>query len=165
VTAVGDDEPLALHERPDVLALRDEPDPVTYLREFAHVTRVVGDRLAPLQHMLRSAALVDAEAADMLAAVNDQRYTGQGVVAQGVRGRRALRASLSEQEAHDIIYGLMSPELRRVLMHERGWSADHYEQWLADTLCATLLKPARDRRTRQQTDRSTDDPTGSLDSC
>ena len=140
VTAVGDDKPVALHERPELLALRDEPDPSTYLRGFAHVARVVGERAAGVQHMLRTAAIVDPEAAGMLATLNQQRYTGQGIVARGVRDRGALKSTLSEAQATDVIYALMSPELRRILRHERAWTADQYENWLADTLCATLLQ-------------------------
>ena len=140
VTAVGDDEPVALHDRPGLLALRDEPDAAAYLRGFAHVARVVGERAASLQYMLRSAAVIDPEAANMLATLNEQRYTGQGAVARGVRDRGALKSTLSQAQATDIIYGLMSPELRRILRHERAWTADQYESWLADTLCATLLE-------------------------
>lgn len=141
VTAVGDDEPIALHDRPDVVALRQVRDPSAYLRGYAHVAQVVGERTAALHHMLRSAAAVDAEAAEMLDTTNAQRHAGQGVVARGVRERGALRASLGEREAQDIIYALISPELRRILRHEREWSAGRYERWLADTLCATLLDP------------------------
>lgn len=153
LTAVGDDEPLALHERPDVLALHTEPDPIKYLAGFARVARVVGLRLAPIQEMLGSAAVVDSDAADMLDVINQQRYAGQGLVAEGLVQRRALPLSLTQDDAHDIIYGLMSPELRRVLMHERQWSADRYEKWLADTLCATLLGKPRSQRSRSSTNR------------
>jgi len=140
VSAVGDDEPVALHERPELLALRDERDPSAYVRGFAHVARVVGERAAGIQQMLRSAALVDSEAAEMLATLNQQRYTGQGIVARGVRDRGALKSSLNEEEATDVIYGLMSPELRRILRHERAWTAERYETWLGDILCAALLE-------------------------
>ncbi|HZC52630.1 MAG TPA: helix-turn-helix domain-containing protein [Mycobacterium sp.] len=133
VTAVGD----------------DEPDPVKYLAGFARVARTVGVRLAPIQQMLRSAAVVDSDAMEMLELINRQRYAGQGVVARGLVERNALAPSLTEDRAHDIIYALMSPELRRVLMHERQWSADRYEKWLADTLCATLLSTPRPRRSRR----------------
>jgi AcrR family transcriptional regulator len=141
ITAVGDDEPIALHERPEVLALRDEPDPTQYLAGFAHVARVVHERIEPVRRMLHSAAPVDADAAAMLAAIHQQRYTGQGIVARALLDRGALRHGLTEDEAHDIIYALMSPELRNVLMGERGWSADRYEGWLAATLRDTLLEP------------------------
>jgi AcrR family transcriptional regulator len=149
VTAVGDGEPIAVHARPEVLALREEPDPARYLAGFAHVARVLHERLAPVQQMLRSAASVDPDAVDMLAAISEQRYAGQGVVARGLVERNALRDSLSEDDAHDIIYGLMSPDLRHVLMTERHWTAQRYEMWLAETLCATLLRPAKQSQSRR----------------
>lgn len=142
VTAVGDDEPIPVHGRPDVLALRAEPDPARYLAGFAHLARVLHDRLDPMQQMLRTAASVDPDAADMLATIREQRYAGQGVVARGLAERNALRKTLSEDDAHDIIYGLMSPDLRHVLISERRWTAERYEGWLAETLCATLLAQA-----------------------
>jgi AcrR family transcriptional regulator len=148
-TAVGDDQPVALHARPEVLALRDEPDPGKYLAGFAHVARVVHERIEPVRRMLQSAAAVDAEAAAMLAAIHKQRYAGQLVVARGLAQRGALRDGLTEQQAHDIIYGLMSPELRNVFVSERRWSGDRYETWLAQTLRDTLVgAPVVKRRER-----------------
>jgi AcrR family transcriptional regulator len=140
VTAVGDDVPVALHDRPEVLALRDERDARRYLAAFARLVRVLHERLDPVHRMLRSAAPVDPDAAAMLATIREQRYAGQGVVARGLVERRALKGSLTEDTAHDIIYALMSPELRHVLIDERGWTHDQYEAWLADCLCATLLE-------------------------
>jgi AcrR family transcriptional regulator len=142
-TAVGDDEPIALHERPEVLALRDEQDPAKYLAGFAHVARVVHERIEPVRRMLHSAAPVDPDAASMLATIQQQRYAGQGIVARTLAERGALREGLTEDEAHDIIYALMSPDLRNVLIGERGWSLDRYETWLAATLCDAVLQRAR----------------------
>lgn len=142
VSAVGDDEPVPLHERPDVLALREEPDPARYLAGFAHVASVVLERFEPVRKMLVGAAFVEPDAAAMIAVIQQQRYAGQGVVARGLVDRAALRDGLTEDKAHDIIYTLMSPELRNVLLDERSWSVDTYEAWLACTLCDTLLKPA-----------------------
>jgi AcrR family transcriptional regulator len=143
VTAVGDDEPVALHDRPEILALRDEPDPVKYLAGFAHVARVVHERIEPVRRMLHSAAAVDPEAAAMLAVIAQQRYAGQGIVARALVERGALRKGMTGDEAHDVIYGLMSPELRNVLIDERGWNLDRYEAWLAATLCDALLARPR----------------------
>ena len=146
LTAAGDDEPVALHERPEVHALRDERDPVKYLTGFAHVARVVHERIEPVRRMLHSAAPVDPDAATMLAAIHEQRYVGQGVVARGLVDRGALRDGLTEEQAHDIIYALMSPDLRNVLLNERRWSVAHYESWLARTLCDTLLRAGGTQR-------------------
>jgi len=137
--AAGDDEPVALHDRADVVALGTESDPARYLAGFAHVARAVYERIEPVRRMLAAAALVDADAAAMVATIRHQRYAGQGRVARGLVERAALRDGLDEHAAHDIIYALMSPELRNVLTDERGWTGDRYETWLAETLCDTLL--------------------------
>jgi hypothetical protein len=60
----------------------------------------------------------------------------------------ALADGLTEPDALDIIYTLMSPEVHHILAVERHWSADHYEQWLARTLAAALLPPAPDDQHR-----------------
>lgn len=150
ITAVGDDAPLAVHDRPEVLALRDEPDARRYLAAFARLARVLHDRLDPVQRMLASAAPVDADAAAMLATIRDQRYAGQGLVAAGLAERQALKDSLTQDEAHDIIYALMSPDLRHVLVDQRDWTGDQYEAWLADTLCAALLAEPVGKATKRQ---------------
>lgn len=144
VAFVGDDQPIALHDRPEIKALRDEPDARLFLAGFARLTREVLDRSGALQQVLRDAAQVDPEAAELLAAINGQRYTGQANVARGLVARDALADGITETHAHDTIYVLMSPEVRQILTVDREWTADQYEQWLRDTLCATLL--GRERR-------------------
>ncbi len=39
------------------------------------------------------------------------------------------------------MWTLISPDVYRLPFLERGWSEDRYEQWLADSLTATLLCP------------------------
>jgi hypothetical protein len=82
---------------------------------------------------------VDAEAAKLLEKKRQERANGQARVVDGLRRRKALRTELDAGQALDVVYALMSPELHRVLTVERGWDEQRYEQWLGDTLCATLL--------------------------
>jgi hypothetical protein len=89
--------------------------------------------------MLRSAAVVDADSAGMLATLKKQRFAGQGAIVRGLIVRKALRPGITDKEAHDVIYGLMSAELRTVLLEERRWTAKRYEAWLADAMCDLLL--------------------------
>ena len=56
---VGDDEPIAMHERPAVRAAFAETDPRRLLTGFAHVCRELLDRSAPIQQVLRGAATAD----------------------------------------------------------------------------------------------------------
>jgi AcrR family transcriptional regulator len=141
VAFVGDDEPLALHDRPTARGAAAEPDPRRMLAGYAKVAREVLERSGPLQQVLRSAAEVDPDAAALLAQVNEQRLAGQARVARGLVERSALAAGLTEAAATDTIYALMSPELHQVLTVERAWSQDRYERWLADALAALLVRP------------------------
>src|ERR1700731_1428115 len=136
---VGDDLPLALHDRPDAMSAAAETDPRRLLAGYAHLARTVLERSASLQHMLRTAAAVEPSAAELLADNRRQRADGQSRVVTALRRLGALTPSLSDAIALDIVYGLMSPELHWVLTDDRGWSHDRYEQWLALALFSMLL--------------------------
>jgi AcrR family transcriptional regulator len=140
VAFVGDDEPVAFHERPAVRAALDEPDPRRVLEAFAHLCAELLDRSGALQHVLRSAAEVDPGAAELAERTWRQRHLGQSRVARELVRRRVLPNGTSEKDAADIIYALMSPEVHRIFTVERGWSGDRYERWLADALCGMLLR-------------------------
>lgn len=148
VTFVGDDQPVALHDRPDARAAAAETDPRRLLAGYARVASGVLERSGPLQQMLRAAAAADPECAGLLEATRQQRIDGQSRIAGLLAAKNALADGITEPEALDIIYALMSPEVHHILAVERRWSADHYEQWLARTLAAALLPPHARRSAR-----------------
>ena len=51
----------------------------------------------------------------------------------------ALAPGLDAARAADILWTLNHPDLWHLLVGERGWTPDAYEQWFADTACAQLL--------------------------
>lgn len=53
-----------------------------------------------------------------------------------------LRDRLDPQRTTDIVVGLRSHDLYRLLVLEQGWSPEDWERWVTDTL-ATQLLPAR----------------------
>jgi AcrR family transcriptional regulator len=140
VSFVGDDQPIPLHERPTAQAAAGEQDPQRLLAGFAQLCREVLDRSAPMQHVLRTAAVVDPDAAQLLSTFTRQRLAGQARVARALKARNALAKGITERQALDVIYTLMSPEVHRMLTVERLWTADEYQRWLTGTLCATLLR-------------------------
>lgn len=151
VTFVGDDQPVALHDRPHARAAAAETDPRRLLAAYARVARGVLERSGPLQQMLRTAAAVDPECASLLETTRQQRLAGQSRIARALAAQNALADGLTEPDALDIIYTLMSPEVHHILAVERHWSAGRYEQWLACTLAAALLPPhARPARPSEQ---------------
>jgi AcrR family transcriptional regulator len=135
----GDDENMALQDRPEVAALLAESDPRKQLAGFARISVAINTRSADVHRILVSAAGSDAEAAALLAEYARRRDAGQGQIAGLLDREQALRPDLTERDAADIVHALMSPELYRMLVIERGWTPRRYAKWLAETLAAQLL--------------------------
>jgi AcrR family transcriptional regulator len=139
VSIVGDDEAVAMPDRPQVRALLAEPDPRDRLIRFAALLRDLMARAAPVHRLLADAARSDADAAALLADIARQRQDGQRRVARSLARSGALRPGLRERDAADIIYALASPEVYGLLVLDRGWSGARYGHWMAATLSDQLL--------------------------
>ena len=140
--AAGDDEAVAMGDRPGVRDLLAHQDPHEQLAGFARLSREVMARLAPIQRILLAAAGSDPQAAALLAEHTRQRQVGQARVAHALATTGALRAGVTERDAADVIHALMSPEVYLLLTTDRGWSPDRYQTWLADTLTQQLVDSA-----------------------
>jgi AcrR family transcriptional regulator len=134
----GDDRPVALPERPAIASLFAEPDPHRLLAGFAGVTTAINVRTNDVYRVLVSAAGSDPAAAELLDDLRQQRDQGQGGVARALARGRALKPKLRERDAADLIHALMSPEVYGLLVRDRGWSPERYQQWLTTTLTEQL---------------------------
>jgi len=135
----GDDQPLAVQERPDIASLFAEPDPHKLLAGFAGVTTGINQRTNDVYVLLMSAAGSDPAAAELLGEIRQQRDQGQGRIARSLSRAHSLKPGLRERDAADLIHALMSPELYRLLVRDRGWSPERYQEWLATTLTQQLM--------------------------
>jgi AcrR family transcriptional regulator len=142
ISVAGDDEAGPLAGRPQVQALLADPDHRSQLAGFAAITRGIMARTEPVYRILASAAHSDPEAATLLAEQTRHRRQGQGGIARFLAQAGALRPGLRERRAADIIYALMSPEVYRLLVGDRGWSPEQYQEWLGGTLIDQLLPPS-----------------------
>ncbi|MGE2691783.1 TetR/AcrR family transcriptional regulator [Mycolicibacterium pulveris] len=139
VSIAGDDQPVALPQRPKVQTLLADTDPRSQVAGFVAIASEVNSRAAPVYRILVGAASSDPDAAALLEDLNRQRRTGQGRLARALGRAGALRPGLREAEAVDSIYALMSPEVYRLLVVDRGWSPRRYERWLTQLLVDSLL--------------------------
>jgi AcrR family transcriptional regulator len=135
----GDHQPLAVQERPDVASRFSERDPRKLLAGRAGVTTGNNQRATDVYVVLTGAAVSDPAAAALLDDIRQQRDRGQARIARALARAHALKSGLRERDAADLIHALMSPEVYRLLVTERGWTAQRYEQWLATTLAQQLL--------------------------
>ena len=134
----GDDQPLAVQERPDVASLFTEPDPHKLLAGLAGVTTAINQRTNDVYRVLTSAAGSDPAAAELLSEIRQQRDQGQGQIARSLSRAHALKPGLRERDAADLIHALMSPEVYRLLVGDRRWTPERYKQWLATILTQQL---------------------------
>jgi len=139
IAAVGDEEPVAVLERPWVDELRHDPDPQGQLRRWVRGGRHIAARVAPLWEVARNAAPADPDIAAQVQhyktlTLQAHRYFVTVLAANG-----RLRDGLDPQRAADIVFGLLSHELYRLLVIEQGWAPEDWERWVADTLAAQLL--------------------------
>lgn len=125
----GKDNPVQALEREYVLAIDAEPDAGRKLELYAHASRLIQERLAPLFLVLQAAAPTDAELASVWADIAQRRARNMGLFAQALAETGALAVSLDE--AADVIWATASSELFVLFVHERGWTAEHFETWLA----------------------------------
>ena len=130
----GDDEPVAFGDRPDVRAAQAEQDPAALVRAFARIGSDFMVRSSAIMHVLATAAQVDQDAAQLLEEIRRQRHVGQSRIVGALAALGALDPGLPYDDATDIAYVALSPDVHRILTVERGWTRQQYEQWLARSL-------------------------------
>jgi len=142
VALVGDDEPVALPDRPASRRVMAEPDAARMLAGYAAILTTVSGRLAPMYEVVRAAPGTDPAARKVWDKVRAERRIGARNVVRLVEDRGALREGLDPNAAADVVFVLIDPGNYQVLVRERGWRPKAFEAWLGETLRAHLLGPA-----------------------
>ena len=128
ITVGGDDQDIVFHERPEVLAIRNEPDLAKRLMLHAAFSTQTAQRIAPFQLMVQSAAGADPAALAMLDEMGRQRLVGMTVMAAEVAKTGQL--AVSEEECRDVIWSTTDGMLWHRLVNERGWTNERFADWL-----------------------------------
>jgi AcrR family transcriptional regulator len=138
VTLVGDDEPVPLAQRPEFVAITTESDPRQKIARYVALGTVLQGRLAPLWSIVEAGASAgDTELQQLRSTVERERLVGADRIVRQLEPH--LRSGLDMAQARDEVWTLISPEVRRLLVDERGWSVGEYESWLTRALVNTLL--------------------------
>jgi AcrR family transcriptional regulator len=124
-------------ERPEALAVRDEPVQRRQLHLFAQDMAAISSRVRPVYEIMRTAAAVEPEMASVFAEMDGYRLGNMRRVAEWLAARKPLRVDVDR--AAQIIWALASPDVARMLCDGQGWSDDDYADWLEETLARTLL--------------------------
>ena len=137
ITVGGDDEDIVLHERPEVLAIRAEPDLAMRLRLHATFATRTAERIGPFQLMVQSAAGADEAAAAMLEEMSRQRLAGMTLMASECAATGQLL--VSEEECRDVLWSTTDGVLWHRLVQQRGWTSERYATWLGELWVALLV--------------------------
>jgi AcrR family transcriptional regulator len=114
-------------------------DPPQALRIAAHIARMVHDAQESEIGLIRGASVISPELRALVLGEEDVRYKRQQFVILILQKEGLLVDTLSTAHARDILWSLTSREIYRMLVVEKGWTSDEYEEWLSRTLLQTLV--------------------------
>lgn len=135
----GDEDDAPVMDRKWYREVLDESDPERQLRLNARNSRVVKLRIASVLEVIRSAAPLDPDIGALWRRIQSEFYDNQRSIVKALDKKRGLRPGLDVARATDILWTLNHPDLWQLLVGQRGWTPDQYEQWFGDTACSQLL--------------------------
>ncbi|MCW2647476.1 MAG: putative transcriptional regulator, TetR family [Pseudonocardiales bacterium] len=138
IAIAGDDELVAVADRPafaDIAAATTSDD---VLRSYARVSAHIGRRFGALNEVLRERAR-DPELAELWQVSEDERLAGARMVIKAVRAKGPLKPGLTPERAAEVLWLLTDVSVQRRLVVERGWSVARFERWYADAMIDLLL--------------------------
>jgi AcrR family transcriptional regulator len=136
----GDEGDAPMGQRPWYRELLEEPDPERQLRLTARTSRIVKLRAAALMEVIRNAAQADPDIEALWSRIQFDFYDIQRQIVESLDEKEALRPGLDEDRATDVLWTLNHPNLWQLLVGERGWTPEQYEQWFGDAACSQLLR-------------------------
>jgi AcrR family transcriptional regulator len=140
VTLAGDDEPVAMGDRPAFRAMVQSASGREMLGRYAALGRQLSERALPMiTTLLAQAATGDPDLRAFADTIESERAAGTAAVAQAISERFGLRDGLTVQDAADILWVLTAPDLTDRLVNRRGWSWDKTELWIGCAMADALL--------------------------
>jgi AcrR family transcriptional regulator len=138
-TLAGDEEPVAIADRPEVQRMMRGEDPAELLTAWMAMNAAINRRLATLYHVLVVAADADPDAAALLATTDDQRAEGARAVVGRVADLGGLRPDLDPEQAAAIADVLIDPTHYQRLVGTWGWTFETYVWHLQRMAVSSLL--------------------------
>lgn len=138
VTVGGDDDDVVFHERPEMRAIRAEPDLSRRLMLHARFATRTARRVGPFFRALQGAAASDERVAGMLAEMDRQRLAGMSVMAAEAAASGQL--AVSEETCRDFMWSMTDGFLWSRLVDERGWSDEDFAERLGRMWVAVLVR-------------------------
>lgn len=144
----GEDDGRPIAEQDWYRQVLDEPNPERRLRLNARNSAAGKQRISGVLEVIRSAAPADAEISLLWSRIQREYHANQRAIVERLHERGHLRPELDIDRASDILWAINHPNTWQLLVVDRGWTPEQYEQWTAELACTQLL-PARGRRPKR----------------
>jgi AcrR family transcriptional regulator len=134
----GDDEPVAIADRPDATRLYSEPD---VRRKIALYIEGLCQRLArsaKVQILIRDGRHVDDSLEPVWAALNHEGLAGMTRLGEHLLGTGQLRPDINLPEVRDVLWNYLAIDHYERLVLTQGWTRQRYQAWLTRTIIDAL---------------------------
>jgi len=135
----GEATPLPLAARPWWQEILRDPDPRRRLARYAKNVRRFHERTTDLFEIVRSAAAAEPALATLRRKLGESHYQDDRRMAE-LLAQQGVLSGVTIELATDLLCALGSADLYRVLIIDRSWTPERYEQWLAATWIHALLE-------------------------
>ena len=132
-----DDRPVA--EQEWYRQVLEEPDPERQLRLNARNSAQGKRRISSTLEVIRSAASGDAEIDVLWQRIQSDYRENQRAIVEQLAQHNALSPGLDVERAADVLWTINHPNTWQMLVVQRGWTPEQYEQWSGDAACRELL--------------------------
>lgn len=118
-----------------------DPDGRVALRLFCERSAQVMTRAAPVFDVMRSAS-ADPEVGEMLAHNKKLRYDGFRRVVEAIASRDGFDPDLSLDDAHAILYAVLSEDGHLLMVAEHGWTPERWIAWVTEVCLGQFFPDA-----------------------
>lgn len=137
-TIAGDSEPIATMDRPWFTDAIAQPTAAELLAAYVPGSSAVLARVSPIMRVLEAAIANDPEVSALWPQDEDLRYVVQRAAADVLVTKPGARHDVTAEDAADLLYGILSPELYLLFTRDRAWPHDRWLQWATTTLRTQL---------------------------
>jgi AcrR family transcriptional regulator len=137
----GTDRAIPTEQRDYVRAIQAAPDAATKIAVYAAAIAAIAPRMALVLGIIQQAAHTEPELDRLWNEIAERRSANMRRFVADLATVATLRLGLDE--AADIVWATNAAETYQLLVTQRGWSLQRYEQFLADTWHRLLLADPR----------------------
>jgi AcrR family transcriptional regulator len=114
-------------------------DPVRMIALTAHMARAIYEGESAELALIRGASAFSPALRKMEQEFETIRFEMQEERIRLLFAQARQRKNLKLSEARRVLWMYTSRDIYRMLVHEGGWTPDHYQHWLSETLLGALV--------------------------